>query len=47
MENPEFVTKQPEVANLFRLLNVKHTFDKQKGSRPILMLLSSKIKGQG
>jgi len=46
MENPEFVTKQPEAANLFRLLNVKHIFDKQKGSRPVLMLLSSKIKGQ-
>lgn len=46
MDNPEFVTKQPEAANLFRLLNVKHIFDKQKGSRPVLMLLASKIKGQ-
>lgn len=43
MDNPTFATKNPETANIMRVLNVKHVFDKAKGSRPVLMLLASKI----
>jgi hypothetical protein len=43
MDNPTFATKNPDIANVLRVLNAKHVFDKAKGSRPVLMLLASKI----
>jgi hypothetical protein len=46
MDNPEIAMKNPEVSTLMKVLSVKHVFDKSKGSRPVLMLLASKVAAQ-
>lgn len=44
-ENPARLEKVPETASLLRQLNVRQVFDVARGSRPILLFLSSRNQG--